>query len=83
MRASVLAITALSAAMAISGVMAADSAGEPGRSSGKANTLKNVYFGEQHLHAQDSPDPSLVKKAMSYQVSKGDDIASPFCCKFN
>ena len=39
-----------------SGASAADSAGEPGRSSGKANPLKNVYFGEQHLHTADSPD---------------------------
>ena len=35
---------------------AAESRGEPGRSSGKTNPLKNVYFGEQHLHTQDSPD---------------------------
>jgi hypothetical protein len=36
--------------------MWADSLGEPGRSTGKSNPLKNVYFGEQHLHTQDSPD---------------------------
>ena len=35
---------------------AADSAGEPGRSAGDKNPLKNVYFGEQHLHTQNSPD---------------------------
>lgn len=34
----------------------ADSLGEPGRGSGKPNPLKNVYFGEQHLHTQDSAD---------------------------
>ena len=34
----------------------AQSKGEPGRGSGKPNPLKNVYFGEQHLHSQDSPD---------------------------
>jgi len=38
------------------GVFAADITGEPGRSSGKANPLNNVYFGEQHLHTQNSPD---------------------------
>jgi hypothetical protein len=36
--------------------LGADSAGEPGRSSGKPNPLNNVYFGEQHLHTQNSPD---------------------------
>ena len=39
-----------------SGAWAADAIGEPGRASGKANPLKNVYFGEQHLHTQNSPD---------------------------
>jgi len=38
------------------GAIAADSAGEPGRSSDKKNPLNNVYFGEQHLHTQNSPD---------------------------
>ena len=39
-----------------SAVWAADSVGEPGRDGSKANPLKNVYFGEQHLHTQNSPD---------------------------
>ena len=30
--------------------------GEPGRASQTPNPLKNVYFGEQHLHSQNSPD---------------------------
>ena len=47
---------ALASLFAVSGASAADSAGEPGRSSGKLNPLNNVYFGEQHLHTQDSPD---------------------------
>jgi len=34
----------------------ADSMGEPGRESDGPNPLKNVYFGEQHLHTQASPD---------------------------
>lgn len=41
-------------------VISADSAGEPGRSSGKANPLKNVYFGEQHIHTTNSPDAFAV-----------------------
>ena len=32
------------------------SIGEPGREGDGPNPLKNVYFGEQHLHTQDSPD---------------------------
>jgi len=38
------------------GAIAAGPIGEPGRSSGKKNPLKNVYFGEQHLHTQNPPD---------------------------
>ena len=34
--------------------------GEPGRSSDKPNPLKNVYFGEQHLHTSASPDAFAV-----------------------
>lgn len=39
---------------------AADSAGEPGRSSDKPNPLKNVYFGEQHMHTQNSFDAYTI-----------------------
>ena len=39
---------------------AADSLGEPGRDSGKPNALKNVYFGEQHMHTQNSFDAYTV-----------------------
>ncbi len=38
----------------------ADSPGEPGRSAGGKNPLKNVYFGEQHLHTQASFDAYTV-----------------------
>jgi hypothetical protein len=38
----------------------AQSAGEPGRESGQPNPLKNVYFGEQHLHTAASPDAFAV-----------------------
>jgi hypothetical protein len=48
--------SALCAALSGAGAWAADSTGEPGRNSGKANPLNNVYFGEQHLHTQNSPD---------------------------
>jgi hypothetical protein len=42
--------------LVVTGAFARDTAGEPGRSSRKANPLNNVYFGEQHLHTQNSPD---------------------------
>ena len=38
----------------------AETVGEPGRESRKANPLKNVYFGEQHLHTAASPDAFAV-----------------------
>jgi hypothetical protein len=34
--------------------------GEPGRGSNKPNPLKNVYFGEQHLHTCNSFDAFTV-----------------------
>jgi hypothetical protein len=41
-------------------VIAQDTTGEPGRSSGKPNPLKNVYFGEQHIHSANSPDAFAI-----------------------
>jgi hypothetical protein len=41
-------------------VHAEEAIGEPGRSSGKKNPLKNVYFGEQHLHTSASPDAFAI-----------------------
>jgi len=42
------------------GAVAQESLGEPGREAGKKNPLKNVYFGEQHLHTSASPDAFAV-----------------------
>ena len=42
------------------GVLAQESIGEPGRKSEQKNPLKNVYFGEQHLHTQNSPDAFAI-----------------------
>jgi len=53
---SVLTLSVLCSALIGANAFAADSAGEPGRSSGKKNPLNNVYFGEQHLHTSASPD---------------------------
>jgi hypothetical protein len=56
----------------------ADSAGEPGRSSGKANPLNNVYFGEQHLHTANSPDAFAMGTRNTpddaYRYCKGEAI---------
>jgi len=35
---------------------AANPIGEPGRSAGGKNPLKNVYFGEEHMHTRNSFD---------------------------
>ena len=56
MRNKAIALTTLISMLFVGGVWAADSSGEPGRSSDKPNPLNNVYFGEQHLHTQNSPD---------------------------
>ena len=51
----------LTAALITQPGMAQDrSPGEPGRSSAGPNPLKNVYFGEQHLHTSNSPDAFMV-----------------------
>ncbi len=61
------------ACLLIAGSALADSIGEPGRNSGKPNPLMNVYFGEQHLHTQDSPD------AFSMGTRNTQDDAYNFC----
>ncbi len=59
-------------------VSAQNSAAEPGRGSGKPNPLKNAYFGEQHLHTQDSPDAYLMGTRNTpddaYRFCKGEAI---------
>ena len=52
---------------------AADTAGEPGRSGGGKNPLKNVYFGEQHMHTVNSPD------AFAFGTRNTPDDAYRFC----
>jgi hypothetical protein len=51
----------------------AQSVGEPGRGAGGKNPLKNVYFGEQHLHTQDSAD------AFAMGTRNTQDDAYNFC----
>jgi hypothetical protein len=56
----------------------ADSGGEPGRESGKANPLRNVYFGEQHLHSENSPDAFAAgtrqTREDAFIYGRGDEI---------
>jgi hypothetical protein len=47
--------------------------GEPGRGDSGPNPLKNVYFGEQHLHTADSPD------AFAMGTTNTQDDAFNFC----
>jgi hypothetical protein len=68
-----LALSLLSSALFAAGAFAADSAGESGRSSGKANPLKNVYFGEEHLHTVNSPD------AFAFGTRNTPDDALRYC----
>ena len=58
--------------------MAADPEGEPGRSSGKANPLKNVYFGEEHMHTRNSFDAFTIGVnqtwEQAYDYAKGKEV---------
>ena len=68
-----LSVAILTSLICTASALAADSRGEPGRSSGKSNPLNNVYFGEQHLHTQNSPD------AYSMGTRNTTDDAYNFC----
>jgi hypothetical protein len=55
-----LVIASVGLSMLCSIGFAQDSVGEPGRDSRGTNPLKNVYFGEQHLHTANSPDAFVI-----------------------
>jgi hypothetical protein len=61
------------ALLLLANAVSAESIGEPGRGDKGANPLKNVYFGEQHLHTQDSPD------AFAMGTRNSQDDAFDFC----
>ena len=69
----------LVAALFSSGALAADAIGEPGREAGKANPLKNVYFGEQHLHTENSPDAFAAGGRQTwdeaFRYGRGEEVA--------
>ena len=54
------------------------SIGEPGRGKRGPNPLNNVYFGEQHLHSQASPDAfsfgTRGDANDAYKFAKGEPI---------
>jgi hypothetical protein len=78
MRNKTVALFALVSLLFAGGAWAADSAGEPGRSSGKKNPLKNVYFGEEHMHTRNSFDAFTIGVNMTwddaYRYAKGEEI---------
>jgi hypothetical protein len=71
-------LSLLCTALFVTGAWAADSMGEPGRSAGKANPLKNVYFGEQHMHTRNSFDAFTAGVNQTwddaYNFAKGKEI---------
>jgi hypothetical protein len=77
-KAGVLTLSVFFSALLGANAIAADSAGEPGRSAGGKNPLKNVYFGEQHLHTADSPDAFAMGTRNTpddaYRFCKGEAI---------
>ncbi len=66
------------AAALLSPAFAADSPGEPGRGAGGKNPLKNVYFGEQHLHTSASPDAFAIGTRSTwedaYRYALGEEV---------
>lgn len=73
MKSRTIAVCVLGAMVFVANAWGTDPVGEPGRSSGEKNPLNNVYFGEQHLHTQDSPD------AFAMGVRNSIDDAYRFC----
>ena len=60
-------LSTLCSMLVVTSAMAADPVGEPGRSAGGKNPLKNVYFGEEHLHTTNSPDAFVVGARGSWE----------------
>tara|TARA_R110000850_G_scaffold60079_1_gene138162 strand:- start:707 stop:2590 length:1884 start_codon:yes stop_codon:yes gene_type:complete len=71
-------ILCIALALGAAPAFADDSKGEPGRAAGGKNPLKNVYFGEQHLHTANSPDAFAMGVRNTpddaYRFAKGEAI---------
>jgi hypothetical protein len=65
--------------IASSFVAFSQSNGEPGREDDGANPLKNVYFGEEHIHTSNSPDAFVIGVRASwddvYKYAMGEEIS--------
>jgi hypothetical protein len=59
-KAQICLLAVITSTVFATGALAADPVGEPGRDGSKANPLKNVYFGEQHMHTQNSFDAYTI-----------------------
>ena len=72
------ALSVLCSALFATGAFAADPVGEPGREAGGKNPLKNVYFGEQHMHTRNSFDAFTVGVSATwdsaYRFAKGEEV---------
>jgi len=80
MKQKILFILMIVALVVVSGSLMAQSTGEPGRDSGKPNPLKNVYFGEQHMHTQNSFDAFTVGSGTwedAYRYGMGEEVTHP------
>ncbi len=75
MRFAFLAVIALMISM---GQALSESVGEPGRDSKKPNPLKNVYFGEEHMHTRNSFDAFTIGVNQTwdqaYEYAKGKEV---------
>jgi len=74
----VLPLSLLCSALLVTGAFAAGSIGEPGREAGKPNPLKNVYFGEQHMHTRNSFDAFTIGVTQTweqaYRFGRGEEV---------
>ena len=84
---SLVTLSLLCSALLAANAFAADSTGEPGRSSKGQNPLKNVYFGEQHMHTQASFDAYtagvLGTWEEAYRFGRGEEVEFKFSNKAN
>jgi len=73
-----LALLAATLLMTAVPAAAQQSAGEPGRGGGGPNPLKNVYFGEQHMHTRNSFDAFTLGVNQTwdqaYEYAKGNEV---------
>ena len=77
-RTRVFTLSVLCSALFTGGAFAADPIGEPGRSAGGKNALKNVYFGEEHMHTRNSFDAFTIGVNQTwdqaYEYAKGKEV---------